>query len=205
MTPADATGIEKAAASVAAQQNADEAMAQIGARIRMLRSGQGLTLKEVAERTGISISMLSMLERGVSSASVGTLVSVASALGSHMYELFDWPGSEPGSPVTRLAEQAVVRTSEGTTRRVAHHDRKAGLEMAVNEYAPGGTSGPRATHHGGREFGVVISGSLTVELGGEVHVLGTGDVIAYSSARPHRIVNSGETPAVAVWLNLDPA
>ncbi|GAA0965716.1 cupin domain-containing protein [Acrocarpospora macrocephala] len=185
------------------QHSADQTMAQVGARIRVLRSRRGLTLKEVAERTGISTSMLSMLERGVSNASVGTLVSVASALGLHMYDLFDRPDQGAGSPVTRLAEQTLIRAGEGTTRRVAHNDTQAGVELAVNTYEPGGASGPRATHHGGREFGVVVSGSLTVELDGEIYELAEGDVIAYPSTRPHRIVNSGPGEAVAVWINID--
>jgi transcriptional regulator with XRE-family HTH domain len=180
----------------------DETIAQVGARVRALRLRQGLTLRAVAEQTGVSVSMLSMLERGVASASVGTLVSVASALGVHMYDLFDHP-AEPASPVTRRDEQTVVALGEGTTRRIAHHDAETGLELAVNSYLPGGESGPGATRHDGRELGLLVSGSLVVELAGAEHALGEGDVIAYSSARPHRIRNAGEGEAVAIWVNLD--
>jgi transcriptional regulator with XRE-family HTH domain len=185
------------------QQNADQTIALVGARIRSLRSRQGLTLKDVAERTGVSVSMLSMLERGVATASVGTLVSVASALGVHMYDLFDRPDSTAESPVTRREDQATLRANEGTIRRVAHTDTAANIEMAVNEYEPGGSSGPTATHHDGREFGVLISGVLNVELEGQEHELRPGDVIAYSSTRPHRIFNPSDEIAVAVWVNID--
>ncbi|BCB88751.1 cupin domain-containing protein [Phytohabitans suffuscus] len=185
-------------------RSTEQTITLVGARIRALRLRQGLTLREIAQRTGVSVSMLSMLERGVASASVGTLVSVASALGVHMYDLFDHPEPERESPVTRRAEQSVVHTSEGATRRIAHHDPRSGIEMAVNEYAPGSASGPRATHHRGREFGLVVSGTLRVELGDEEHDLGAGDVIAYPSTRPHRISNAGDAPAVAVWINIDP-
>ena len=182
---------------------AEQTMMLVGARIRAMRLRQQLTLRDVAERTGVSVSMLSMLERGVSTASVGTLVAVASALGVHMYDLFAHKDGADGSPVTRLAEQTVVRMGEGTTRRVAHNDAAAGLELAVNEYELGGASGPSATHHDGREFGVLISGQLTIELDGQSHVLEPGDVIAYSSERPHRIANTGDERAVAVWVNVD--
>lgn len=182
---------------------AEQTMLLVGARIRAMRSRQQLTLRDVAERTGVSVSMLSMLERGVSTASVGTLVAVASALGVHMYDLFAHKDGPDGSPVTRLAQQTVVNMGEGTTRRVAHNDNVAGLELAVNEYDLGGSSGLSATHHDGREFGVLISGQLTIELDGQSHVLEPGDVIAYSSERPHRIVNTGDERAVAVWVNVD--
>lgn len=193
----------RAAPPKSVPEGADETIARVGARIRSLRSRQDLTLREVADRTGVSVSMLSMLERGVATASVGTLVSVASALGVHMYDLFDHPAGGKVSPLTPLEDQTVMQTHEGATRRVAHHDVTAGLELAVNTYDAGGSSGPVATHHDGREFGVLISGSLTVELDGEEHVLKPGDVIAYNSTRPHRISNSGKGPAVAVWVNVD--
>jgi transcriptional regulator with XRE-family HTH domain len=182
---------------------AEQTMLHVGARIRAMRLRQQLTLRDVAERTGVSVSMLSMLERGVSTASVGTLVAVASALGVHMYDLFAHKDGADGSPVTRLTEQTVVRLGQGTTRRVAHNDADAGLELAVNEYEVGGASGPSATHHDGREFGVLIQGQLTIELDGQSHVLEPGDVIAYSSDRPHRIANTGDEPALAVWVNVD--
>jgi transcriptional regulator with XRE-family HTH domain len=201
--PGDKASHHMAADETPHAQNADRTIALVGSRIRTLRSRQGLTLKDVAGRTGVSVSMLSMLERGVATASIGTLVSVASALGVHMSDLFDRPDSGIASPVTRRNEQTIVMAGEGTTRRVAHSDTQAGVELAVNEYAPGSASGPRATHHDGREFGVLISGELTVELEGETHVLEPGDVISYSSTRPHRISNVGGQPALAVWVNID--
>ncbi len=47
------------------------------------------------------------------------------------------------------------------------------------------------------------SGRLTIEVDGQSHTLEPGDAIAYSSDRPHRIANTGEERAVAVWVNLD--
>lgn len=182
---------------------AAETMRAVGSRVREVRKTRRLTLKDVAEHTGVSTSMLSMLERGVTTASVGTLVSVASALGVHMSDLFNHPRDDMQSPVRRLADQPTVRSNSGTTRRIAHHDQRTGIEFAVNEYPPGSASGSGATHHGGREFGVVISGNLTIELDGELHDLSPGDAIAYSSTRPHRIANQGDTPTMTVWVNVD--
>ncbi len=180
----------------------EQTMLLVGARIRAIRLRQQLTLRDVAERTGVSVSMLSMLERGVSTASVGTLVAVSSALGVHMYDLFVRNATGDGSPVTRLAEQTVVRVGDGVARRVVHHD-DAGLELAVNEYEAGAASGPSVADRSGREFGLLISGQLTVELDGQRHVLEPGDGIAYSSDQSHSIVNAGTEPAVAVWVNLN--
>jgi transcriptional regulator with XRE-family HTH domain len=181
---------------------ADDVIADVGSRVRKMRTAQGLTLKGLAERIGISVSMLSMLERGVSSASVGTLVSVASALGAHMSDLFNSDSGRKAPPVTRKAEQPTFDSGQGASRRLAHQDTATGVEFVVNEYTAGGTSGDAPTHHPGREFGVVVVGRLTVEVDGETYDLAVGDAIAYSSARPHRISNRSRGRTVAVWVNI---
>jgi transcriptional regulator with XRE-family HTH domain len=175
---------------------------RVGFQIRRLRNDRGLTLQHVADRTGVSVSMLSMLERGVAGASISTLVAVASALGVHMSDLFEQE-SEPHSPVRRREDQIEVQTAAGVLRRVAHNDSGHGLEMVVNQYAPGTASGARAVHHSGTEFGLVLDGELTVVLEGVRHDLRPGDSITYRSTQPHLIRNDGQVPARAVWVNLD--
>jgi quercetin dioxygenase-like cupin family protein len=155
--------------------------------------------------TGLSASLLSLVERGKTSPSIGTLVAVAHALGVHMTDLV--PGPPPGSeiPVVRVHEQAVYATPEGVNRRILCDDRVRGLEVALNEYTSGGRSADASLHHDGYEYGVVIEGELTVDLEGEAYLLNPGDSIAYDSSRPHRIKNNGRHEARAIWVNLDRA
>ena len=163
-----------------------------------------MTLNEVAEHTGLSVSLLSMVERGVAGASIGTLVAVASALRVQMYDLFDNREEEqPSSPITRREDQTEVETGEGVVRRVAHHSSEHGVEMAINEYAPGTASGEEPVRHAGREYGVVIAGTLNIELDGIDYRLEAGDAISYVSSTPHRISNVSELKARAVWVNLE--
>ncbi len=182
--------------------HADGTIQRVGARIRARRQAVGMTLNELADLTGVSTSMLSMLERGVAGASIGTLVAVSSALRVHMYDLFDHPAEQEQSPVSRREDQTEVETSEGVLRRVVHFAAEQGLELVVNEYEPGTSSGTVAVHHAGTEFGVVIAGSLSIELGGVRYDLRVGDGISYDSSRPHRIFNRGRGKARAVWVNL---
>jgi transcriptional regulator with XRE-family HTH domain len=188
---------------VAAADDTDKTVREIGTQIRRLRTRRRMTLNDVSEETGISVSMLSMLERGVATPSIGTLVAVTSALGSRMSDLFDGADVADRSPVSRLADQVEMVTGAGVLRRLIHDERIRGMELVMNEYEPGTSSGDELTHHGGAEFGVVISGTLKVELDDQVHVLKTGDGIGYDSTRPHRISNVGRTKARAVWVNLD--
>ncbi len=181
---------------------AEATIRQAGAKIRTRRKEIGMTLNELGERTGVSVSMLSMLERGVAGASIGTLVAVSSALRVQMYDLFEVSDKPQLSPVTLRSDQAEVETAEGVLRRVAHHSIEHGLEMAINEYEPGTASGDRAVHHDGLEYGVVIEGELTIELDDRSYVLTVGDAINYASSSPHRISNRGSLRARAVWVNL---
>jgi transcriptional regulator with XRE-family HTH domain len=184
------------------QQDTDEMLQVVGATIRLARKRRRMTLQDLADQTGVSVSMLSMLERGVASPSIGTLVSVSSALGLHMAQLFQDPSAQASSPVRRRADQVVVQAAEGVSRRLIHTDVEHDLEMVINEYEPGTSSSKTPVHHDGMEFGLIISGNLTVSLDGVEYVLEPGDGIAYSSGTPHVLTNNGQVKARAVWVNV---
>ena len=182
--------------------DADATLAQIGTRIRILRAERSLTLQGLGEATGLSPSMLSLVERGRAAPSIGTLVAISSALGIHMADLFTDRTARPDEPVVTAENQRVFVTATGVRRQIARTDEEHGVEVALNDYEPGTGSGAPA-HHAGYEYGVVLQGRLTIELGGATYELKTGDSIGYSSEIPHCIVNRGHQHARAVWVNLD--
>jgi transcriptional regulator with XRE-family HTH domain len=176
----------------------------IGSRIRQLRIDREKTLQALADATGLSASLLSLVERGKTSPSIGTLVAVSHALGVHMSDLITPDTIESRVPIVRAEDQPVYSNLEGGhQRRVGADDRVRGVEIAINDFVSGGSSALSALHHGGYEYGLLLAGELTVTLDGEEHVLRPGDVISYDSTRPHRLTNTGAVPARAVWVNLD--
>jgi transcriptional regulator with XRE-family HTH domain len=180
----------------------EDAIALIGTRIRDLRTMKGMPLRALADRTGLSMSMLSLVERGKASPSIGTLIAICSALDVHMADLLAPVNLVRQSPVSRAEEQPVVQTQPGVDRRILRDDRVNGVEIAINQYAPDTGSAPMPIHHEGFEYGVVLEGQLTVELDGTVHTLKPGDLISYDSAKNHRIRNDGPRKARALWVNL---
>jgi mannose-6-phosphate isomerase-like protein (cupin superfamily) len=151
--------------------------------------------------------MISMVERGRTAPSIGTLVAIASALRIHVSELFDGDGDGEGegpSPVRRRGEQPTVGTASGVVRRVAQDDRLRGVELTVNEYAPDTAGSSTPVRHAGVEYGFVLDGTLVVELAGSNYELRAGDAISYDSSLPHRLLNTGPKAARTVWLNLVP-
>jgi len=179
-----------------------DVLATIGRNIRRLRSEQGLTLQVLAKRTRLSPSMLSLLERGKTGPSIGTLVVIASALGAQMSDLLEGDGGADDDVVSRVADQRVYETAAGVTRRILKHDRVRGVEVAMNIYKPGTASAPEPVSHEGCEFGVVLEGTLEVTVNGRRHILQKGDLISYDSTQPHRFANAGAAPARTLWVNL---
>lgn len=180
-----------------------ETVAFLGTRIRELRQLRALTLQQLSSKTGLSSSMLSLVERGKTSPSIGSLVAISSALGIHMTDLFDGNGNRTREPVVRVSDQPVYVTPEGVTRRVVRVDDVTGIEIVFNEWDPGTGSGGESTHHDGHEYGVVLEGRLLIEVDDHQYELKRGDSIGYDSRLPHRIENDGKKRARALWVNYE--
>jgi transcriptional regulator with XRE-family HTH domain len=179
------------------------ALAAIGYRIRELRQSRGRTLQELADVSGLSTSMLSLVERGRASPSIGSLIVIASALGVAMSDLLVNGSDSEERIVVRASEARTVETAQHVVRRLLREDRTRGVSVAVNEYAPHTGSTEHPITHEGFEYGFVLQGELTVEVDGTKHVLRQGDLIAYSSRRKHKIWNHGKIKVRTLWFNLD--
>jgi quercetin dioxygenase-like cupin family protein len=107
-----------------------------------------------------------------------------------------------GSPVVRRAAQPVMNTGRGAQRRLVIRDAANNVELAENTYLAGASSADRPLRHLGREFGVVLSGRLRVEVGGERYVLRRGDAILLESSTPHRFTNVGREVVRTLWINV---
>jgi transcriptional regulator with XRE-family HTH domain len=197
----------------------------IGDRLRAARESARISVRELARRVAVSPSHVSQVERGLASFSVRALYNVTSELGISMDSLFDdaSPALEVASgPVLRdgpstssdpLADNGIVlRARHRPTIPLAGGTRwerltprpEAGAEFKEVIYPPAPVDGPRAVdyvQHSGREYGVVISGTLTVQVGFDTTQLHAGDSIAFDSAVPHRFWNETQEEVHAVWLD----
>ena len=178
-------------------------LAAIGHRIRKARTERGMTLQAIAAASGLSPSMLSLVERGRASPSIGSLIVIANALGITMSELVSTAEAREDRLVVRADEAPIVATAKHVVRRLLREDRERGVSVALNEYEPHTGSTERPIAHEGFEYGFILEGQLTVEVDGTSHQLGTGDLIAYDSRRQHKIWNHGAEKVRTLWFNLD--
>ena len=174
-----------------------------GPRLRVLRQRQGLTLREVAEKTGLSASFLSTFERGLSGISVAHLQRLMSVCGTNMVELFSDSGRERQKLILP-DERPGLALNDGT---VLIEDLAVGprqMEIQLWTIQPGAGTDAAYTHNG-EEAMFLISGSLEVHLNEvEDYTLTPGSCLYFSSSEPHRWRNSGSEPAVVLWVNTPP-
>jgi transcriptional regulator with XRE-family HTH domain len=178
------------------------ALMAIGIRIREIRQARGMTLQALADVAKLSPSMLSLVERGRASPSIGSLLVIANALGVTMSDFLAGEPAPEERLVVRASEQRAIETSQHVIRRLLREDKTRGVSVALNEYEPHTGNDEQAITHNGFEYGYVLTGKLTVEVDGTAYVLESGDLISYSSRRPHRIWNHSEAKVRTLWFNL---
>jgi transcriptional regulator with XRE-family HTH domain len=184
-----------------AQATAD-ILTTISERIRTSRLAQGMTLQSLAAAANLSPSMLSLVERGRATPSIGSLVVIANCLGVAMSDLVA-PGPPANSGVVvRVADQQIVETANHVIRRIIREDRVRGVSIAINEYQPNTGNSEQPVSHDGYEYGFVLEGTLSVEVDGTPFVLSRGDLISYSSRKPHRLWNYTKEKVRTLWFNL---
>jgi len=160
---------------------------RIGARVRDLRAARGLTLEVLAERSDVSRSMISVIERGESSPTAALLERLASGLGVSLASLFD-PSTPNRNPVARRAEQPQWRDpASGYIRRNVSPAGVASPIQIVEVEFPAGArvafdSGARDTRVHQQVW--VLDGAIEVSVGDERHQLRTGDCFAFVLDRP---------------------
>ncbi len=201
----------------------------VGERLREHRQEAGMSLRALARDVGVSPSLISQIEHGKATPSVGTLYAIVSELGISFDELFfDGPrgaaasadqeperhadsGDErtPSSHWQAPSEGPVLRSGNRLTLTLATGVRWERLTARTTPASSSSTAPTRSAAsparptslmtHSGSEYGIVLSGRLGATVGEDSYELESGDSIAFESTRPHRIWAIGDEAAVAIW------
>lgn len=168
-------------------------MPRIGAKLRELRRRRNLGVRELAARSGISHSTISLIEREKISPSVDTLGAVLDALGTTLPGFFsDLQASFPYSPFYSSKDLVEIGKIDTISYRVIGMDHPNRQMLMLHErYAPGAESGEEFTH-AAQEAGMVLSGMVEITVGNEKKILGPGDGYYFDSRLPHRFRNVGD-------------
>lgn len=173
----------------------------LGREIRSRRLTTGISLRELARKTDLSPSFISQLERGLARPRITSLHRVARALGTTAQALLSSGEDRSYSLVRHRVDGRVVDLDEqlpGSVRSLVSGDRPLtamefrGLTSEMGEYY----------EHPGEELYLVVSGSVEVDLDGELIVLDAGDCLCYDGRRPHRSRSVGDVPALVYLITV---
>ena len=177
----------------------------VGPRVRALREGMALSLRDLAERSGVSAQMLSQVERGETSPTLSVAARIASGLELTLSQLLRLDEGD-GVAIVRAGErlgggarrsghayEVVTPPVPGQRAEVALHTLGAGA-------ATGGPDDPPMHEPGSRETALLLDGALRLVCDGVAHDLVEGDAVTFDADLPHHFENpgAGETRFLAV-------
>jgi transcriptional regulator with XRE-family HTH domain len=186
---------------------APERESVLGQRLRGMRQRREWTLQEVSARSGLSVGMLSQIERGVSAPSIRSLQKLAEIFGVPIGWFFSDPGAAPQGPawVQRRAQRRVLDLSaKGITKELLSPEGDGKIELMLITVEAGGSSGEAPYQHAGEDAGTVLEGVLELEVDGVASRLQAGDSFRFLSTLPHRFANPGPLRCVVLWAVTPP-
>lgn len=174
----------------------------IGARIRGFREHRGMSLAELAERTGLDDQFVQAVEQENVYPSLGPLLKIARVLGIRLGTFLDDQVSNDPLIVRTEERKEELSMLTGKGRPVAlkfyslgrgKSDRR--MEPFFVEVLPESSTEKKLSSHEGEEFIVVLAGEIEVTYGKDTHVLQAGDSIYYNSVVPHHVSCRGDRKA----------
>lgn len=178
----------------------EETAVRIGPRVRALREAMDLSLRDLAERSGVSAPMLSQVERGETSPTLQVAARIAAGLDLRLSQLLrlDEGGTvsivraadqKPGASRHGHAFEVLTPALPGQRAELSRHTLEPGI-------ATGGADDPPMHEPGAREIALVERGTIVLEIDGERHELHAGDCVTFDADLPHHFENPGDEEAV---------
>ncbi len=168
----------------------------IGRRIHALREAMDLSLRDLAERCGVSAPMLSQVERGETSPTLSIAGRIAAGLELRLSQLLrlDESGTvtivragerrRGGSPERGHAIEVLTAPLPGQRAELSRHTLAAGART-------GGPGDPPMHEPGSREIALVQDGRVVLDIDGGRHELSAGDCVTFDADLPHHFENPG--------------
>jgi transcriptional regulator with XRE-family HTH domain len=178
----------------------------IGSRLNAVRTGKGLSQRELAKRVGVTNSTISLIEQNKVSPSVGSLKKVLDGIPISLADFFtlDLAGDIADGPYYSADDLPDVGNNDIHYFLVGN--RRGNRQMCIlrEVMPPGSDTGETFLSHDGEEGGVIVQGQVELTVGERVKVLGPGEAYYFESRTPHRFRNIGTDEAIIVSANTPP-
>lgn len=174
----------------------------IGHKIKQLRRQKNLTLEELASRCELTKGFLSQLENDLSSPSISTLNDILEALGSSLPEFF----SETKDPQKTVFHKDDFFEDDRSTYQISWivpNTQKNEMEPILVTIPEGGETFEMAPHSG-EEFGIVLEGTVILEIAGKKQTVKKGETFYLHGKEFHKIKNENKKEAKVLWVSTPP-
>jgi transcriptional regulator with XRE-family HTH domain len=182
---------------------------KVGEKVRELREKRGLSLQEIADRTGYSSALLSQIENHMISPPLGALIKISKALEVKVGAFFGDDPREPFAIVRKDERKLTSRfaSKEGVSYGYSYEslglDKKdRHMEPFLITLEPATVKSEKLSTHEGEEFIFVLEGEMEAILGSHKDILHPGDCIYYDSTIPHKVQCHRDHPAkilAVIW------
>lgn len=177
----------------------------LGFQIRDLRRAKRLTLAELAQRINRSVGWLSQIERGMAEISISAMHEIARELDVQISWFFRSEAPPDAHEIGLVVRKSHRRTMDfhgsGVHEEILSPSISGELLLVETTFAPGAKTGDRDRERRGEEAGVVLSGTLELQVEGKTLRLEAGDSFAFTRRGPHRCHNPANVPAVVLWVH----
>lgn len=169
----------------------------IGDRFKELRKEQNLTLKELSQKTGLSIGYLSNLERNISSPTLDYMQRICEILGVSITDLLT--PQRPERVIVRKADKKTIIESDFFKCESINYG-KNNMECLCITLYPGASFDDKSWGHAYDELGIVVQGSMEISIGTNIYTLYEGDSFYVRANTPHSMSNCSGEDCISYWV-----
>jgi transcriptional regulator with XRE-family HTH domain len=172
----------------------------VGGNLRRLRRARRLSLRGLAELSGLAVNTLSLIENSKTSPSVSTLQQLAVALDEPIVSFFEEPSDQARIIHLGANRRPQVAFDHGRCEILSAGFRDRGIQPLLVTLLPGADSGPAPIVHTGAEFVYCLEGNVDYDIEGETHRLQAGDSLLFEAHLAHRWRNPESRPTRMIMV-----
>jgi transcriptional regulator with XRE-family HTH domain len=179
---------------------------EVGRKLRQLRAWRGLSLRALAELSGLNVNTLSLIENSKTSPSVNTLQQLARSLQVPITAFFESAPSPRAVIFTPAGQRPAVQSGSVRLQNLARDLSNGSLQSFVVALQPEENSGDTLIVHTGYEFIYGLAGSVQYRVAEDAYALGPGDALVFEAHLPHcwKNVGQGEAQFLLILQPADP-
>jgi transcriptional regulator with XRE-family HTH domain len=172
----------------------------VGCNLHNLRAKQGLSIRSLAELSGLNVNTLSLIENGKSSPSVSTLQQLASALAIPITAFFETDVLKNNISYQKSGQRLKAAFSHGTLADLGAGLTLQGGQPLLVTLEPKANSGLTPIVHTGHEFVFCLEGRLSYTIEDRIYILDPGDSLLFEAHLPHFWQNTGESTSQSLLI-----